>query len=81
MQLMVTFSSQLTTSSLYKLDVHRAIFCPTLHHQIRILTPFCDVTATCNHALLGTWSIQMAYKTHLYCLPVVKVADCGVMTN
>ena len=29
----VTFSSQLTTSSLYKLAIHRAIFCPTLCHQ------------------------------------------------
>ena len=27
------FNSQLTTLSLYKLAIHRAIFCPTLSHQ------------------------------------------------
>ena len=38
MWLMVTFSSQLTTSSLYKLAVHRAIFF-ALYYIIRILAP------------------------------------------
>ena len=52
MQFMVTFSSQLTISSLYKLAVPRAIFCPTLHHQNTDVTA-CDVTATCNHARSG----------------------------
>ena len=55
-------------------------FCPTLHHQNTDATA-CNVTATCNHAHLGTQSIQMTYKTHLYRLPVVKVADCDVTTN
>jgi len=30
---MVAFNNQLTTLSLYKLAVHRAISCPTWHHQ------------------------------------------------
>ena len=56
MRLMVTFRSQLPTSSRYKLAVHKAIFCPTLHHQVTDATAR-DVTATCNHAHLGTRSI------------------------
>ena len=53
MQLMVTFSSQLTISLLYKLAIHRAIFRPTLRHQNTDATS-CDITAACNHAHLGT---------------------------
>ena len=52
----VTFSIQLTTSSLYKLAVHRAIFLPTLRHQNTDTTAR-DVTATYNHAHLGTQSM------------------------
>ena len=80
MQLMVMSSSQLTTLSLYKLAVHTAFYCPTLHPQNTDATAR-DVTATWYHAHLGTQSIQMACKTHLYRLPVVKVADCDVTTN
>ena len=46
----VAFSSQLTTSSLYKLAVHRAIFF-ALRDVIRIPKPTRDVTATCNYAI------------------------------
>ena len=60
MRLMVTFSSQLTTSSPHKLAVHRAIVCPTLHHQNADATAH-DVTATCNHTHLGTLSISAEY--------------------
>ena len=56
MRLIVAFSSQLTTSSLYKLAVHRAIFLPYVtSSEYRRLAR--DVTATCNHAHLGTRSI------------------------
>ena len=44
MQFMVTFSIQLTTSSLYKLAIHRAIFCPMLHHQNWLMTSLPLVT-------------------------------------
>ena len=56
MRLIVAFSSQLTTSSLYKLAVHRAIFLPYVtSSEYRRLAR--DVTATRNHAHLGTRSI------------------------
>ena len=59
MRLMVMFSSQLTTSLLYKLVFHIAIFCPTLHDKNTDATA-CDVTATqCNHAYLGTRSTPL----------------------
>ena len=54
---MVTFSRQFITSSLYKLAIHRAFYCPTLHHQNTDATAR-DVAATCNHAYLGTQSIR-----------------------
>ena len=54
--LMVTFSSLLATLSLYKLAVHRAI-----RHQNTDVTAR-DVTATCNHAYLGTRSIAATLK-------------------
>ena len=56
MRLMVTFSSQLITSSLYKLTIHRASFCPTLCHQNTGATAH-DITTTCNHAHSGTQSL------------------------
>ena len=56
MRLIVAFSSQLTTSSLYKLAVHRAIFLPYVtSSEYRRLAH--DVTATRNQAHLGTRSI------------------------
>ena len=55
MQFMVTFSSQLTTSSPYT----QSHFLP-LHHQNTDATAH-DITATCNHAYLGTQS--MPFKT------------------
>ena len=58
MRLIVMFSSQPTISSLYKLAVHRAIFCPTLHHKNTDATA-CDITATCNDAYLGTRSTPL----------------------
>ena len=62
MWLMVTFSGQLTTLSLYKLAIHRTIFYPILHHQITDTTPMMS-HATCNHDHLGTWSIYLLNRT------------------
>ena len=62
MQLMVAFSRQLTTSSLYKLAFHRVIFCSKLHHQNTDATAR-DVTVTCNHAHLGTRSLVVECST------------------
>ena len=57
------FSSQLTTSSLFKL-VHRAIFCRTIQcHQN--MMPVRDVTVTCNHAYLGTRSTSKLFVCKL----------------
>ena len=59
------FSSWLTTSSLYKLAVHRALFPPpTLRHQNTDATAH-DVSATCNHPRLGTQSIPSSLDPFL----------------
>ena len=65
MWLMITFSSQLRTSSLYKLAVHKAIFCPTLRYP-NTGTTVCVVTGTCNHTHLGTWFIHIPSRCRLY---------------
>ena len=57
MWLMVTFRSQFTTSLLYKLAVHRAIFLPYIMSSEYEAT-VSNVTATCHHAHLGTRSIE-----------------------
>ena len=74
MLLIVAFSSQLTTSSLYKLAVHRAIFC--LSDVIRIRRLARDVTATCNHAHLGTRSIILSANRRIKTGGVL-CRDCG----
>ena len=75
--LMVTFSSQLTTLALYKLAVCRAIFCPVLRHQNTDAIA-CDVTATCNHAHLGTWSIRCDMRLLVHTVMLLVTSYCAL---
>ena len=61
---MVTFSSHLTTSSPYK-PAGQSHFLPHITSSEYDATAR-DITATCNHAHLGTWSIDVKYLTEIW---------------
>ena len=66
-----------TTLALYKLAVRRAIFCPMLRHQNTDAIA-CDVTATCNHAHLGTWSIRCDMRLLVHTVMLLVTSHCAL---